>query len=194
MRKIAMVVLLIGTCNFGVAQVLLTTTRPMNLVGERSASASTVKLLKKAEKISLVDFNENFYTVVHEDDTLFLYYPFITDTDEIRKFKTARNEYHAKANALKKEAAREVQALKEADAFKLKVKQYSEKFGEQFAYKIANKEIAIGMTKEMVRASIGSPDKINSTRTATSTHEQWVYKNKYIYFDDGVLTTIQSGQ
>ena len=52
---------------------------------------------------------------------------------------------------------------------------------------------SIGMTAEEVRNSQwGAPDDINSTTTANSVTEQWVYGNgRYLYFEDGILTAIQ---
>lgn len=51
----------------------------------------------------------------------------------------------------------------------------------------------IGMTADQVRNSTwGKPEKINRTTTAYGTSEQWVYSNnRYIYLDNGIVTTIQ---
>lgn len=51
----------------------------------------------------------------------------------------------------------------------------------------------IGMTKEQAKNSTwGEPNKINKTTTAYGIHEQWVYNDfKYLYFDNGYLTSIQ---
>lgn len=51
----------------------------------------------------------------------------------------------------------------------------------------------IGMNKlEVQNSSWGSPKKINKTTTAYGVHEQWVYSGyKYLYFDNGILTSIQ---
>lgn len=50
----------------------------------------------------------------------------------------------------------------------------------------------IGMTQSQVIASTwGSPKKRNKTQTAYTEREQWVYDNGYIYFDDGIVTSIQ---
>lgn len=55
------------------------------------------------------------------------------------------------------------------------------------------KEPAIGMTADEVKESTwGSPNKINKTTTIYGVHEQWVYSNnKYIYLDDGIVSSIQ---
>ena len=61
---------------------------------------------------------------------------------------------------------------------------------------IAKKQIQIGMTAEQVRASWGRPSKVNSTITARGTHEQWVYdaSDDYVYFDDGIMTSVQQSK
>lgn len=51
----------------------------------------------------------------------------------------------------------------------------------------------IGMTDDEARKSTwGKPKNINRTTTAYGISEQWVYDGyKYLYFEDGILTTIQ---
>lgn len=57
----------------------------------------------------------------------------------------------------------------------------------------AIKEPSIGMTKNEVRNSTwGEPEDINKTTTRYGTSEQWCYSGyKYIYFEDGIVTSIQ---
>lgn len=51
---------------------------------------------------------------------------------------------------------------------------------------------AIGMTAdEVLTSKWGYPKKKNITQTATSTSEQWVYDQGYIYLRDGIVTAIQ---
>lgn len=53
--------------------------------------------------------------------------------------------------------------------------------------------VHIGMTREEALASSwGRPRKVNTTTTASTTREQWVYDGGYLYFTDGILTTIQN--
>lgn len=51
----------------------------------------------------------------------------------------------------------------------------------------------IGMTRgEAQKSTWGKPIDINKTTTKYGTHEQWVYDGyKYLYFEDGILTSIQ---
>jgi len=53
--------------------------------------------------------------------------------------------------------------------------------------------VRIGMTQEQVRNSNwGNPRKINKTTGRYGVYEQWVYNGGYLYFEDGILTTIQN--
>lgn len=40
--------------------------------------------------------------------------------------------------------------------------------------------------------SWGEPLDINTTTGSYGTHEQWVYGTSYLYFENGILTTIQN--
>lgn len=53
--------------------------------------------------------------------------------------------------------------------------------------------VQLGMTQERVtQSSWGKPRKINRTTNIHGTHEQWVYDGGYLYFQDGILTSIQN--
>lgn len=68
-----------------------------------------------------------------------------------------------------------------------------DKYGESIANLIIQHKVKIGMTKEMARESWGIPEDINKTTNQYGTFEQWVYGGgNYLYFDNGVLTTIQN--
>jgi len=69
-------------------------------------------------------------------------------------------------------------------------------YGKTTGYRIYYGQIAIGMTENMVIKSLGYPEKINKTETATVIHEQWIYKLAsesplYYYFNNGKVTAIQ---
>jgi len=60
---------------------------------------------------------------------------------------------------------------------------------------IANNRVRLGMTADQVRESWGKPEDVNRTVTRWGTHEQWIYgpslEATYLYFDGGVLTSVQ---
>ncbi len=55
------------------------------------------------------------------------------------------------------------------------------------------KYIRLGMSESEVRKILGEPEDINCTTGSYGVHEQWVYEDKdmYLYFEDGILTTVQ---
>lgn len=55
---------------------------------------------------------------------------------------------------------------------------------------------SIGMTEAMVqRTCWGKPRRVNQTLTGSGRHQQWVYgDSNYLYFDNGVLTSIQTSR
>ncbi|NGO40424.1 hypothetical protein G4L39_13635 [Limisphaera ngatamarikiensis] len=54
--------------------------------------------------------------------------------------------------------------------------------------------IIIGMSSDDVRASWGDPDKVNRTVGTFGVHEQWIYGDTYLYFEDGVLKSWQDSR
>lgn len=64
------------------------------------------------------------------------------------------------------------------------------------AIKAAKKKegVRIGMSmQDVIDSSWGKPEKVNRTTNVRGTHEQWVYgSGSYLYFDDGILTSIQN--
>jgi hypothetical protein len=62
---------------------------------------------------------------------------------------------------------------------------------------VANKQVYIGMNAEQAKAAWGKPYKINETTGTYGTHQQWVmheYGNTYLYFQNGILTSIQQSK
>lgn len=63
---------------------------------------------------------------------------------------------------------------------------------------LENSSVFTGMTSEQAVLGWGEPDDINTTTTAYGNSEQWVYEDfngiphSYLYFDDGVLSSIQN--
>lgn len=68
---------------------------------------------------------------------------------------------------------------------------YKKKFGVTNWNNLLLGKVTLGMTKEMCELSWGKPDNINRTISSGRKSEQWVYENNFLYFENGVLTTIQ---
>ena len=67
----------------------------------------------------------------------------------------------------------------------------------EMKHNITHRNVSIGMTKEQVIASIGSPWRINKSYHYGVQSEQWVYeaylddRTWYFYFEDGILVSYQ---
>lgn len=59
---------------------------------------------------------------------------------------------------------------------------------------VARRQVVVGMNSDMVRASWGSPDRINTTVTAAGTREQWVYGLDYVYIENGLVNSIHTSR
>lgn len=88
--------------------------------------------------------------------------------------------------------------VKEQKELKEKEKQLKErkdaltkKYGKKNAQRILDKKIWLGMSKEMAIESWGQPDDINRTVGSWGVHEQWIYVDEYLYFENGKLTSWQ---
>jgi hypothetical protein len=69
----------------------------------------------------------------------------------------------------------------------------TKKYGSlEIVEKIMAKKIWLGMTDKMARESWGTPDDINRTVGSWGVHEQWIYGNTYVYFENGILTSAYS--
>ena len=98
-------------------------------------------------------------------------------------------------DARKKAAAEAERVEAERKAKMAPIERIMEKYGcdEDIAYCIMHKQVRRGMTAEQCRASWGRPRDINRTTGSFGEHEQWVYDGyNYLYFEDGILTTIQN--
>jgi hypothetical protein len=66
------------------------------------------------------------------------------------------------------------------------------KWGKKFLEAVRKHKIMIGMSKDQTIVSWGFPDTVNKTVGSWGTHDQWVYGNKYVYFENGRLTSWQN--
>lgn len=103
------------------------------------------------------------------------------------------HKYQAVQNQLR-EAAK-AKAAKAAAESEKRAKEHREyiiaKYGETYGSLILQGRVVIGMTKDQCIESWGHPTRINRTTTASRVSEQWVYSRRYLYFENGVLVTIQ---
>lgn len=56
---------------------------------------------------------------------------------------------------------------------------------------IKDQQVTLGMTPCMALASWGIAERVNRSVGSYGTHEQWVYHDNYLYFENGILTSWQ---
>lgn len=71
-------------------------------------------------------------------------------------------------------------------------KKIIDKYGNWYGKLICEGQVCLNMTKEMCIEAWGEPNYINTTIIKGLVHEQWVYWGSYLYFDNGILTSIQN--
>jgi len=92
---------------------------------------------------------------------------------------------------------------KDGEAYKLRAKYEGESskvtaaaaIAAEKAIKAAKKKegVNLGMSaQDALDSSWGRPEHVNRTTTSSGTREQWVYNGNYLYFTNGVLTSIQN--
>jgi len=67
-----------------------------------------------------------------------------------------------------------------------------DKWGEKIITSIKEGKVKIGMSSEQVIVSWGKPNKINKSIGSWGVHEQWIYRGQYLYFENGLLTSLQT--
>ena len=70
-------------------------------------------------------------------------------------------------------------------------KKYLKKYGKKVYAKLKEGYIWIGMSQEMAIISKGYPKDNNRSVGSWGIHEQWVYDNEYLYFENGYLKSWQ---
>lgn len=66
------------------------------------------------------------------------------------------------------------------------------RYGATDAQGILEHKFWIGMTDKMAKESLGNPDDINRSVGSWGVHEQWVYGDTYLYFENSILTSYQN--
>jgi|GEM_PF-1485342 len=116
-----------------------------------------------------------------------------TDLIDMDTIIAKRERILAEKEAYEKEQRLKEETKKKNDqkAIAAKRQRCLKKFGKEDTDLIMKGRIWLGMTTDMCRESKGEPDHINRTTGSYGTHEQWVYPYLYLYFENGVLKTVQ---
>lgn len=139
---------------------------------EPTVTANSIGSVSVGDEVTVYDFFQNPYVKIsHDGQEGYITYGALEESEML-------DEVTGKTERLMEIDPRLPRLVKE--------------FGEANARRIVDEKVWVGMTDEMARISWGRPRSVNRTTSAYGVREQWVYPNsKYLYFEDGVLTTIQ---
>ena len=142
-------------------------------------------------KVKVIDIGTKYFKVNYKMFSGWFPKSFlVTEADyQALKLELQKKAAKAKANRIKAENDA-IKARK--DAINKRKADLTNKYGSQeIAEMIMAKKIWLGMTSAMAVESWGRPEDINRSVGAWGTHEQWVYGDTYLYFENGVLTSWQ---
>ena len=132
----------------------------------------------KGDTVTVIGF-DFLYAIIKHSNTQKTYIP-----ERVLISSTELTDYKNALYAVQKKTVE----VRDAKRFEL----YKKQWGSSIAYAVLNGNISLGMNDMMVKESIGKPNSINQTITEYSHSEQWVYNDRYLYFENHKLTAIQN--
>lgn len=148
----------------------------------------------KEKEINNLLQDQNRDTFYDESITSLKYSTILRNIESVKFIPKELKSQVNKLNQLATKETKKYNAKRDKERTKIEAERKAEQKEQQIDSSTRNpKPVRIGMTDEAVLTEgWGRPDKINRTTTATGVSEQWVYGYKYLYFEDGVLVTIQN--
>lgn len=164
-------------------------------------NSSIIAVLNSNDTIYLTDYSDGYWVVIKGRYFGYINEMFIKNSPELEKFK---NLVLFRQGVMKNEVTeqikkKELEEKNKANAEYLKSQTQhksllTSKYGKEIGDKIFNNYYWIGMTTEMARESLGSPENINKSVGAWGVNEQWVYDKLYLYFENGVMASYQTSR
>ncbi len=159
-----------------------------NLKDSPTPLGNIVADLEENEDVGIKDLKGDYLGVCAKNKCGYLSIMWVERNEEIDQFILAKEAEQRKLEELQAE-----QKLKEQKAEWEKIeKKYIQKYGKATYDKLKKGYYWIGMTEEMATISLGMPNDVNRTVGIWGVHEQWIYDNVYLYFENGKLSSYQN--
>ena len=164
------------------------TTKGAKLKNKPEALGDILEVYNERKKVVILDYRNDFFGVCVDSICGYMHEMWIEKNKQIDAF-------------IKMKIEQEKQLIQIAEERKIKVeekeyddleKKYIKKYGEETYRELKKGYYWIGMNQEMATISLGSPNDINRSVGSWGIHEQWVYKNLYLYFENGKLKSYQN--
>ena len=144
--------------------------------------------LTEKKQVTLLDYFDGYFGVCTDSICGYMSELWIEKDKKIHEFIKVKKQEQKELERLEYENKLK---LKKAEYAKLE-KEYIKKYGQKTYKKLKEGNYWIGMNREMATISLGSPKDINRTVGSWGVHEQWVYERRYLYFENGKLTSYQN--
>jgi hypothetical protein len=139
-------------------------------------SSPIISIIPLGDSVEVLDFHDGYWGI--NKDTIYGY---------VNSLYLIENE------VMKAVQEKYYQELKERDSLRQEKSKQDliDQFGEDNYNRIIRGEYWIGMTSSMAIMSFGYPDDINKSVGSWGIHEQWLYKDLFLYFENYILTSYQ---
>lgn len=144
--------------------------------------------LTEKKQVTLLDYFDGYFGVCTDSICGYMNELWIENNEKIDEFIKVKKQEQKELKRLEYENKLK---LKKVEYAKLE-KKYIKKYGQKTYNELKKGYYWIGMNREMATISLGSPKDINRTVGSWGVHEQWVYDSKYLYFENGKLTSYQN--
>tara|TARA_R110000744_G_C19226129_1_gene547637 strand:- start:85 stop:795 length:711 start_codon:yes stop_codon:yes gene_type:complete len=142
---------------------------------------------KERKKVFVLDYSNGYVGACTEEICGYINEIWFEENELLKSFIEIKTQEAKNLRILKIE-----QELKtEKTELAKQEKKYIKKYGKKVYKKLKEGYIWIGMTKEMAIISRGYPKDKNRSVGSWGTHEQWVYDDEYLYFENGYLKSWQ---
>ena len=148
---------------------------------------NTIETLQQERKVYIVDYDNEYFKICDNDLCGYVSTLWIEGSPEISKYVADKKvlAYEIKEENIRRQiSANEMQNKKREESL-------IKKWGVNTYNSLRKGNFWLGMTSEMAIVAFGNPNKINETVGTWGEHEQWVFDNIYLYFENGKLTSYQ---
>ena len=143
--------------------------------------------LNEDKEVVIMDYEDGYFSVCTESVCGYMNDFWIKKDDKIEEYINVKEKEEIELRRLERE-----QKLKnQKDEYAKLEMNYIKKYGKETYNKLKQGYYWVGMNKKMAIISLGRPNDINRTVGSWGVHEQWVYDNLYLYFENGKLTSFQ---
>lgn len=146
-----------------------------------------IETLEEERNVFIVNYVDDYFKICDDQLCGYVSTLWIANSPEIAKYIEDKEFLASEIkleNASRNAKANEVQNKKREDVL-------IKKLGAKTYNSLKEGNFWLGMTSEMAIVAFGSPNEINETVGSWGKHEQWVYNNIYLYFENGKLTSYQ---